>query len=95
MSHTNNTIIYHGVGAIGYGIEVVDCLSDIYKGFLSMLSTPMKLPGAPSYTSQMTMNTSPVKIDISITREFQRHISDPTQKHGVIDQGMHRKWDSK
>ena len=42
-------MIDHGVGAPGYGREVVDGFNATYKLFLSMLTTTVQLLGAEVY----------------------------------------------
>ena len=56
-----------------------------------MLITTVKLPGASTNDLQMVMYTSMSNIDISLAREFQKHLSDPTRAHGLIDNGKYRK----
>ena len=51
----------------------------------------VRLRGAADYDSQ----TSTANTDISLEREFQKHISDPTQAHGLLDHGKDRKRASK
>ena len=60
-----------------------------------MLTTTVQLPGATTNNSQMLMYTSMSNTDISISREFKKHLSDPTCAHGLIDHGKDRKRDSK
>ena len=56
-----------------------------------MLTTTVQLPGAAAYDSHMEKHTLTVNTDISLVREFQRHILDSTRKHGVIYQVKYRK----
>ena len=55
----------------------------------------MKLPGAATNNSHMVMHTSMSNTCISLTREFQKHISEPTCAHGLIDHRKYRKQDRK
>ena len=43
----------------------------------------------------MEIHTSTVNTDISLSREFQRYISDPTRANGLLDHGKDPKCDSK
>ena len=95
LSHAYKIIIDSGVGAPGHVREVVYGLNNIYKRFLSMLNTTVQMPGASSYDSQMEIHTSTKNTDINLAREFQKHISDPTRAHGLLDNGKDRKNASK
>ena len=52
-----------------------------------MLMTTVQLHGASDYDSQMAMNILTANTDISLAREFQKHILDPTWAHGLLDHG--------
>ena len=67
LSHAYNIIIDHSVGALGPGIEVVNGLNATDKQFFSMLMNTVKLPSLVVYDTQMSMHTSTVNIDISLT----------------------------
>ena len=60
-----------------------------------MLMKNVQLPGASSYDSEMAMHTSTSNIDISLSRGFQKHLSDPTLAHGLLDHGKDRFFFSK
>ena len=51
----------------------------------------VQLRGAADYDS----HTSTANTDISLEREFQKHISDPTQAHGLLDHGKDRNFSSR
>ena len=57
-----------------------------------MLMTTFQLHGSADYDSHMSINTSTAIKDAIIAREFQKHLSDPTLKYGVIDKGKDMKW---
>ena len=57
--------------------------------------TTVKLISAAAYDSHMEMDTSILNTDISIAREVQKYISDPTRTHGEMDHGKDRKLASK
>ena len=43
----------------------------------------------------MIMHTGTRTYDVSLSIEFQKHLSTAAYKHGVIDQGKYKKWASK
>ena len=92
LSHAYNIAIDCGVGAHGHGKYVVDGLNANEKSFLTMLMTTVQLPGTATNKSQMVIHTSMNNTYISLAREFQKNISDPTRTHGLID---HRKYREK
>ena len=55
----------------------------------------MQLPGVADYDSHMEMHTSTVNIVISLAREYQKYISEPTWAHDLLDHGKDRKIASK
>ena len=46
----------------------------------------VQLPGAKWYDKQMVMHTGYCSSDVSLAREFQKHLSSAIRKHGVIFQ---------
>ena len=78
LAHAYNIIIDYGVVSIGYGIEFVDCFNANEKRLISMLMTTLQLSGAAAYDLHMAIHTSTANTDISLAREFQKHLSDPT-----------------
>ena len=95
LEHAYNIIIYRSVGDPGHGRDVIDGLNDTHKIFISMLMTTVQLTGAEDYESQMEVHTSTENKDISLAREFQKHLSDPTWAYGLLDHGKGRKLASK
>ena len=47
----------------------------------------MQLMGAKRYDTKMVMHTVTRTSDVSLAREFQKHMSHVERKYGVIDQG--------
>ena len=94
LSHAYNLIIDRDIGAPGNGKDVVDGLNATNKGFFSMLTTAVKIPGADTNDSQMFMHNSTSNTEISLERLF-NNISDPTHAHDLIDNGKDRKLSSK
>ena len=79
-------MFFPGVRYLIHTQEFVGVINTTDKQFLSMLITNVWLHGMIGYGKQMEMHTSTKKEYISLAREFQKHISDPTRKNGVIDQ---------
>ena len=55
----------------------------------------MPLPDAKAYESHTVMHTSTANTDISLEREFQKHLSDPTRANGLLGHGKYRTCASK
>ena len=60
-----------------------------------MLMTTVQLPGEKYYDSHMAIHTSTANTDIILAREFQKHLSDPTQAHHLLNRGKGVKLTSK
>ena len=54
------------------------------EGFFPILSTIVQMPCSEGYDSQMTIHTLTSNIYISLARESQTHVSDPTLAHGLL-----------
>ena len=89
FSHVYNIVIDHGAGAPGHGKYVVDDFKNTDARFLKMFMTTVKLPGAATNYSHMVIHTTMSNIDTSLAKVFQKHLSDLTRAHGLID---HRKY---
>ena len=59
-----------------------------------MFMKTVQLTGEATNYSQIVIHTSMSNIYISLAREFQKHLSDPTRAHGFIFNGKYRKRDS-
>ena len=55
------------------------------------LMSTLQLPGEKGYKINMFMHTGTRTYDVSLAREFQKHLSNVEHKHGLIDQGKHKK----
>ena len=95
LAHAYNIIIGGGVGSLGNGREFVDGMNATEKYFLSKLMTTVQLTNTAAYDSHMVIHTSTANTDICLERKFQKHISDPTWAHGLLDHGKDRKLASK
>ena len=78
----------------GHVRKVSDGLNATDKLFHSMLRTPVQLPGVEVYDTHIEIHTSSVNTYISIARELQKNLLDPSRKNSVMDQGKYIKWAS-
>ena len=98
FSHAHDIIIDHGVGSLGHGKVVFGGINATDKSYLSMLMTTVQLPNGATNNSQMVMHASTENVDISLAKQSQKHISDPSLAHILIDHGKdikrssERKW---
>ena len=72
--------------------EVIDSLNAIGKSFIFQLMPIVQLTGAKGYDTHMVMHTGTCASDVSLAREFKKHLSNETHKHGVIDQVKYKKF---
>ena len=91
LSQSIYFIIDRGVSAPGQVIEVVHCFNNIDKRFIFLLMSTAQLLGAKGYDTHMDMHATTCTFDISLAREFQKHLFSATHKHGIIYQGRHTK----
>ena len=47
----------------------------------------VKLPGSKCFDTKMEVHTSKQKTDTSLAQEHQKHLSNESHKHGIIDHG--------
>ena len=95
MSCGNNIVIDRNVGAPVHVKKIVDRLNATVKNFLTMLTTTLQLPGSGTTNSQMAMYKSSSNTDISLAKEYQKHILEPRRTHGLIDHRKDREQDIK
>ena len=88
-------IIDRGISAPGHGKYLVDGLNVIHKRYIYKLMSNVQLPGSKTFDSHILMNYCTPKNDVSLAKQFQKHMSKEHCKHGVIDQGNYRKRFSK
>ena len=95
MLQCYSVIIYHGISTPGHGKEVVGGINAINKHYIYPLISNAQLIGSRTFYSQILMH-SITKINyVSLTKEFQKHMSKENQKNGVIDQCKLKKIASK
>ena len=87
LSQCHSIIIDRGISAPGHGKEVVDGINAIYKLYMYQLISNVQLTGSKTFDSQILMHYCTPKKDVSLAKEFQKHMSRNDSKHGVIDQG--------
>ena len=61
------------------------------KRYVYKLMPNVQLPGSKTFDSQILMHSCTPKNDISLSKEFQKHLSKDDLKHGVIGQVKYRK----
>ena len=91
MSQCYSIIIDRGISAPGHGKEVVDGINAVDKRNIYPLMSTAKLPGSNILDSQMQVHTVTQKDDVSLSKEFQQHLTKKYRKDGVIDQGKYKK----
>ena len=75
MSQYYSVIIDRGISATGHGKEVVDGLNDIAKRYIDQFMSNVQLPGSKIFYSQMKMHIGNQKYDVSLSKEFQHHLT--------------------
>ena len=91
MSRAFSVIIDRGISASVHGGELLDFLNAIDKRFTFQLMSNVQLPGEKGYDTKMVMHNGTRTSDVSLAREFQKHLSTAARKYGMIDQGKYRK----
>ena len=61
MAHAHGIIIYHGVGALRHGQEIVDDINANEKLFVYMLMENLKWPGSKGYVNKISMDNTTQK----------------------------------
>ena len=59
------------------------------------LISTVQFPGSKIFEKQILTHSCTQKKDISLAKQFQKHLSNDDRKHGVISQGKDRKRASK
>ena len=91
MYQCYSIIIYIGIGAPVHGREVVDGLNAVDKIYIYKLMSTAKTPVSNRFDSQMQMHNGNQKDYVTLTQEFQHHLTKENRKNGVIDQGKYKK----
>ena len=91
LSQSDSIIIDRVKGAPGYDKEVVDDLNFIYKLYMYQSIYNVQLPRSRIFESHILMHSCTPKNDVSLAKEFQKHLSKDYHKYGVIGQVKYRK----
>ena len=51
----------------------------------------VQLPGSKCFDTQITVHTVTQNTDVSLAQGFQKHLSNESRKHGIIDHGKHKR----
>ena len=65
---------------------MVDVLNAVDKSYIYQLMFTVKLPRSKIFDSQIQIHTGTPKYDVSLAKEFQKHMKKKYRKYGVIDQ---------
>ena len=68
----------------GHGKDVVDGFNAIDKRYIYQLISTVKLTGSKTFDSHILMHSCEPKKDVSLAKEFQKHLSKDDHKHRVI-----------
>ena len=85
MSQCHSIIIDRGISAPGNGKEVVGGINSIDKLYIYQLMSNVQLTGSRTFDSQIIIHFFTPKNDVSLAKEFQKHLSKDHRKHGFID----------
>ena len=86
MSQFYSIIIDQGISAPRHGKDVVDEINSVGKRYIYQLMYTVQLPGSNRFFSQMQIHTGKQNYDVSLAKEFQRHLKKYHCKNGVFDQ---------
>ena len=82
-----SNIFDQGISAPVHGKEVANGLNAIEKHYIYKLMSNVQLPGSNIFDSQIIMHSCTQNNDVSLAKQFQKHLSKDHLKHGFIDQG--------
>ena len=91
LSQRRSIIFDWGIISPVHGKEVVDGLNSIAKCYMYQLMYTVQLPGSKTFDTQILMHSCTPKNDVSLDKEFQKHMSKDDCKHEAIDKGGYRK----
>ena len=91
LSQVYYVIIGRGVRAPVHGRDVLDGLIATDKRFLFRFMETLQLPGSTGCYTHMAMHSTASTSDVSLARQFRKHLSNASLKRGVIDQGQKKK----
>ena len=79
----HSIIIDRGISAPGHGKEVVDGINAIEKRYIYQLMSNVKLIVSRTFYSQILIHSCTPKNDVSMAKEFQKHLSKENCKHNA------------
>ena len=80
MSQCYSVIIYWGISVPGHRKEVVDVLNAVDKRYIHKSMSNVQLPGSNIFDSHMKMYTGNQRYDVSLAKEFQKHLTKEHRK---------------
>ena len=80
LSQRHSIIFNRGISSPGNGKEVVEGPNFIDKLYMYQLMSTVQLPGSKTFDSNILMHSCTPKKDVSLAKEFQKHMS----KNGKI-----------
>ena len=83
----HSIIIYQGISEPSHGKEVVDGINASENYFIYQLMYNGQLPGSKQFDSQILMYSCTPKNEVSLAKEFQKHLSKDHRKYVVTNQG--------
>ena len=86
MSQCCSIIIDWGISAPGHGKEVAYGLNAVGKRYKYQSVSTVQIPGPIIFDSHIQMHTGTKKENVSLAKEFQKHLKKKQRKYGVIDQ---------
>ena len=76
-------------------MAVVDCLNATYTSFLFELMSTVQLSDSKEYDTHILMHSTTSTADVSLVREFKKHLSNTACKYGAINEEKNKKQSSK
>ena len=86
MSQYYLVIFDPGISIPGHYKEVFYGLNDINKGYVYQLMSNVQLLGSKTFDSHIIIYSSKQNNDVSMAKEFQKHLSKEHQENGVVYQ---------
>ena len=91
LSQRHPVKIYWCISAPEHGKDVIDGINAIDKRYMYQWMSNVQLPVSITFDSQILIYSYTHKNDVSLDKEFQKHLSKNDCKYGVIYQGKYRK----
>ena len=75
LCQRHSIIFDRGISAPGNSKELVDGINYIDKHYMYQFISTAQLPGSKTFNSQIIMHSCTPKKDVSLAKEFQKHLS--------------------